>query len=102
MVTVIKDKTPIEVSPAIQRQAGLAPGDKVEIKAIGGVITIVGKPGSAMGEYSPDQRKAIDKGLAEAENGPFHGPFKDGVEVAAYLKRFKRRGARTGKTRKLR
>jgi len=45
-------------------------------------------------------RTAIDNGLAEAEKGLFHGPFEDGDEVASYLKKFKRRSTRTGKTRK--
>ena len=31
--------------------------------------------------------------LAEAEKGPYYGPFKSGAEVAAFLKKWKAKGA---------
>jgi hypothetical protein len=43
-------------------------------------------------EYTPEQRQTIDARLREAEKGPFYGPFKDGAEVAAFLKASARRG----------
>ena len=41
-------------------------------------------------EYTPAQRRVVDASLAEAEKGPYHGPFKNGTEVAAFLKKTKR------------
>jgi len=45
-------------------------------------------------EYTPEQRRAIDARLHEAEKGPFYGPFKDGREIAAFLKARIRGGER--------
>jgi hypothetical protein len=39
-------------------------------------------------EYTPEQRRRIRARLDEAEKGPFYGPFKNGSEVGAFLKRF--------------
>jgi hypothetical protein len=39
-------------------------------------------------EYTPEQRRKIMARLDEAEKGPFYGPFKNGSEVAAFLKRY--------------
>ena len=52
-------------------------------------------------EYTPEQRRAINARLAKAEKGPFYGPFKDGAEVAAFLKKWQRR-AKPAKLRKSR
>jgi hypothetical protein len=49
-----------------------------------GQVTV---PGAAA-EYTPDQRRAIDARLKAAEKTPLHGAFKDGREIAAYLKTF--------------
>jgi hypothetical protein len=45
---------------------------------------------SAAGEYTPEQRRAMDARLKAAEKTPLHGPFKDGKEIAAYLKNLKK------------
>ena len=87
MTTVVKDKMPIAVPPAVQRRAGIVPGDHVKITASRGVITIVSKPDSA-DEYSAEQRRAINSEIAKAQRGPYHGPFKNGKELARYLKDF--------------
>ena len=50
-------------------------------------------------EYTAEQRRMIDARLREAEKGPFYGPFKDGAEIAAFLKA-RARGARPARTRK--
>ena len=52
-------------------------------------------------EYTPEQRRLIDARLREAEKGPFYGPFKDGAEIAVFLKA-RARAARPGKSRKRR
>ena len=63
MTTIVKTKTPLTVPQAVRRQAGFKAGD----------------------EYTPEQRRIIDARLADAEKGPYYGPFKDGAEVAAFL-----------------
>jgi hypothetical protein len=37
-------------------------------------------------QYTPEQRRSIGARLDVAEKGPFYGPFKNGTEVAAFLK----------------
>jgi hypothetical protein len=63
----------------------------VEFKAAGGVITILPKLTTANDEYTPEQRRIIDARLAEAEKGPYYSPFKDGAEVAAFLRKRQQR-----------
>ncbi len=52
-------------------------------------------------EYTPAQRKIINAQLDKAEKGQLHGPFKDGKQIAAYLRKFQaeRRGKSKTKTR---
>jgi hypothetical protein len=38
-------------------------------------------------EYTPAQRRVLDASLAEADKGPYFGPFKNGAEVAACMKK---------------
>jgi hypothetical protein len=42
---------------------------------------------NADGEYTPAQCRVINDRLDEAEKGPFYGLFKNGAEVAAFLKK---------------
>jgi hypothetical protein len=94
MTVTLKKKTPLVVPPAIQRQAGLTVGKEVEFRASSGVITITAKPLTAADEYTPEQRRVIDAQLAEAEKGPFHGPFGTADEMIAHIKgELKKRGA---------
>jgi hypothetical protein len=39
-------------------------------------------------EYTPEQRRVIDAEIDEAQKGPYHGPFKNGAELEAYLKKY--------------
>jgi hypothetical protein len=41
-------------------------------------------------EYTPEQRRALDASLAKAEKGPYYGPFKNGAEIAAFMKKRQR------------
>jgi len=51
-------------------------------------------------EYTPAQRRLIRARLDKAEKGPYYGPFKNGAEVAAFLKNWvsKGKGAKLRKT----
>lgn len=40
-------------------------------------------------EYTPEQRRIIDAAITEGEKGPFYGPFKNGKELEAFLKKWK-------------
>ena len=81
---------------------GLFDGDLVEVKAVGRKIVITpqlvidrSKFLTANGEYTPEQRRRLNASLAEAEKGPHYGPFKNGAEVAAFLKKWRRRAKAT-------
>jgi bifunctional DNA-binding transcriptional regulator/antitoxin component of YhaV-PrlF toxin-antitoxin module len=88
MTVAVKNnnKTPLVVPPAVRREAGFKSGQELEFKASGGVITIVPKLPAADDEYTPEQRRAIDAELDEAEQRPFHGPFKTADETISHLK----------------
>ena len=45
--------------------AGLKIGDKLEFKVSGGVITILPKLPTADDDYTPAQRRVIDRGIAK-------------------------------------
>src|SRR5258708_3690807 len=49
-------------------------------------------------EYTPEQRRAIDAQLDEAEKGPFHGPFNSADKMIAHMKgNLKKRAASKSK-----
>jgi bifunctional DNA-binding transcriptional regulator/antitoxin component of YhaV-PrlF toxin-antitoxin module len=85
MTATVKDKIGLTVPPAVQHQAGFKPGDVVEFKVSGGVITILPKLPTA-DEFTPEQRRSIDAQLDEAEKGPFYGPFSTAEEMIAHMK----------------
>ena len=68
----------------MRRQAGIKAGDRLEFKVSGGVIAILPKL-PAMSECTAEQRRIISARLAEAEKGPFHGPFT-AKQAAAFLR----------------
>ena len=91
MTVAIKNnnKTPLVVPPAVRRRAGFKSGQELEIKASGGVITILPKLSASDDEYTPQQRRAIDRGIAASEKdykeGRSYGPFKTHKEFIASL-----------------
>jgi len=87
MTVTLKSKTPLTVPDGVRRRAGLKSGDKVEFKVSGGVITILPKCPNADDEYTPEQRRIIDARLAEAQEGPYHGPFKTADKAIAFLRK---------------
>ena len=56
----------------------------------GGIITIVPELPSAVGEYTPEQRRMIDarlkEGLEDIKAGRTHGPFDTADEMIAHMK----------------
>lgn len=79
MTVTVKNKMPLVVPPAVGRQAGLKSGDKLKCKVSGQVITIFPKAAATEDEYTPAERRAIDRGIARSEKeyaaGKSYGPF---------------------------
>ena len=98
MTTVVKSKTPIVVPEALRRRAGIKPGDRLEFKLSGGIISIIPELPSADDEYTPAQRSVIDAQLKEAAKGPYHGPF-DTADAAIKFLHQEIRKRKTGKTK---
>jgi AbrB family looped-hinge helix DNA binding protein len=85
MTVTVKPKTRLVVPSSVRRQAGIKAGDRLEFKVSGGVIAILPKLPAAS-EYTAEQRRIISARLAEAEKGPFHGPFT-AKQAAAFLRK---------------
>ena len=111
MSTLVKvqPKGQMTVPRRVRSAVGLIDGALVEVRAVGKRIVITpqlavnrSKFPAADDEYTPEQRRSISARLDEAEKGPFFGPFKNGTEVAAYLKEKGPGAARPAKSRKLR
>ena len=87
-VTVKSNATGLVVPPSVRRRAGIKPGDRLEFKVSGGIITITSKPPSA-DDYTPGQRRSIDRGLnqslKEYQQGKSVGPFDTAEEFLADL-----------------
>jgi bifunctional DNA-binding transcriptional regulator/antitoxin component of YhaV-PrlF toxin-antitoxin module len=88
MTVAVKNnnKTPLVVPTSVRRKAGFKSGQELEIKASGGVITILPKLPNAGDEHSTSDRRAIDAELAKAERGPLYGPFNSADEMVGDLK----------------
>jgi len=86
MTTVVRKKTPIVVPESLRRRAGIKPGDRLEFKVSGGIINIIAQGPSAEDEYTPAQRRAILAEIAEAQKGPYYGPFDTADEMIASIK----------------
>ncbi|OFV95373.1 MAG: hypothetical protein A3H28_02215 [Acidobacteria bacterium RIFCSPLOWO2_02_FULL_61_28] len=93
MTITLKKKARLVVPPGIQRKARLKAGDQVEFKATPGMITIVSKPPAAPpstdDEYTPEQRRIIDRqiteGLEDIKKGRTYGPFNTVEEMVASM-----------------
>lgn len=88
-ITVRNTKEALVVPPSLQRRAGFKAGDLLEIKASGGIITILPKAASAEDEYTPEQRRFVDARLAKGDEdikrGRLYGPFDSADEMAASI-----------------
>lgn len=96
MTVTVKSKADIVVPSSVRRRAGIKPGDRLEVRVSGGVISIIPKLPSADDEYTPEQRRIIDrevsKGLEEVKKGRTCGPFNTADEMIASMKaEFKKR-----------
>jgi bifunctional DNA-binding transcriptional regulator/antitoxin component of YhaV-PrlF toxin-antitoxin module len=91
MTVALKNKSPVVVPNAALRRAGFKRGQELEVKASGGMITILPKLPPADDEYTPAQRRFIDarlkKALQEVKQGHTAGPFNTADEMIASLHR---------------
>jgi bifunctional DNA-binding transcriptional regulator/antitoxin component of YhaV-PrlF toxin-antitoxin module len=93
MTVAVKNdtKTPLVVPLALRRKAGFKSGQELEFSARSGVITLAPKAASAEAEdeYTPAERRAIDRGIALSEKdykeGRSYGPFATHEEFIASL-----------------
>src|SRR5260370_38676993 len=80
MTVAVKNRKSIVVCRAALRQAGFKSGQELEVRVSGGAITILPKVPIAVDEYTPAERRAIDRGIAASEKdykeGRSYGPFK--------------------------
>ena len=83
------NKTPLVIPRAARQKAGFKSGQELEIKASGGVITIIPKVQSARDESTIGERRSIDRGIVASEKdyreGKAFGPFKTREEFLASL-----------------
>ena len=92
MTVAIKNnnKMPLVVPSAVRRRAGFKSGQELEMKASGGVITILPRLPATDDEYTPQQRRAIERGIAASERdykeGRSYGPFATHKEFIASLR----------------
>lgn len=91
MTVTVNAKTDLIVPRSVRRRAGIKTGDKLEFKVTGGVIHIVPRLPSADDEYTPRQRRALDRALAvgldDIKKGRLHGPFETHEEMIEFLHR---------------
>ena len=91
MTVLVKNKPSLTIPQAIAKKAGFKSGDMIEFKVTRGTVTVRTTTfPTADDEYTPEQRRALDASLAEAEKGPYYGPFKNGAEIAAFMKKRQR------------
>jgi AbrB family looped-hinge helix DNA binding protein len=87
MTVIVKNKQELVVPQSVRRQAGIKSGDRLEFRVSGGIINIIPELPTADDEYTPAQRRVIDARLAEAQEGPYHGPFTTADAAITFLKR---------------
>ena len=89
MTVIVKNKVPLVVPPSVRKSAGLKNGDQIEFRVSGKVITIIPKNSITNSEYTPAQRRLIDRGIAKGlrdiKKGRVHGPFETAEEAIADL-----------------
>jgi len=102
-ITVKDDAVGLVVPPSVRRRAGIKAGDQLEFQVSRRRITILAKPGVRDDEYTPGERRAIEremaKGVGDIRKGRTCGPFNTVGEMAgsieAYIKKSRRAAKRS-------
>jgi hypothetical protein len=70
MTVAVKNKAPVIVPPAALRRAGFKSGQELEVKASGGVITIIpARPQDPDDTLTPDQSKRLRQSMKQMRQG---------------------------------
>ena len=106
MTVTVKSRPGITVPSEVQRRAGIKTGDRVKFKVSGSIITIIPELPTADDEYTPEQRRIIDRQLAESlediKAGRTAGPFDTADEMIAHMKAELKKRAATKKSKRSR
>ena len=82
-------KSEITIPRSIRRQAGVKLGQRVKFEVLGSIIQIVPVDDEKDDEYTPAQRRAIDRDIAQSQKefaeGKGFGPFNTVEELMASL-----------------
>jgi len=95
-IVKVQHKGQMTIPSEVRSLVGLADGDLVDVKAARGRIIITpqlvidrSKFPTADDEYTPAQRRVIDreiaKGLADVKAGRLHGPFETHEDMLKFL-----------------
>ncbi|MFN7932434.1 MAG: AbrB/MazE/SpoVT family DNA-binding domain-containing protein [Bryobacteraceae bacterium] len=93
-LVTVKNKFQVVIPQQVREELGINMGDVLEARADNGRLVFVPKTVLVLDrdalpsadEYTPQQREQINARLKEARKGPFYGPFRNGQEVAKFLK----------------
>src|ERR1035437_5574633 len=72
MTVTVRSKTPLTVPDQVRRRAGFKPGDKVEFKVSGGMVSILPKPPLTHGSddtLTPAEAKKMRHALKQVREG---------------------------------
>jgi AbrB family looped-hinge helix DNA binding protein len=114
MSTIVKiqKKGQVTIPTRMRTQAGIADGDLVEAVFSRGKIILTPRAAvgsskfpSAHDEYTTEQRRHIDAGIAEGvedfKRGRSHGPFASANEASAYIERMAKQRATAKRSKRL-
>ena len=107
-IVTVKNKHQAVIPPVLLKHLGIGVGDTLEAKAEGRKIVFTPKQKidysqfpNADDEYTPDQRRYIDKrlakSLAETKAGLTYGPFNTADDMIAHMKAELKKRARAKK-----
>ena len=103
-ITVKKDTADLVVPPSVRRLAGIKAGDQLEFQVSQRRITILAKPAARPAEFTPRERRAIEremaKGLEDIRKGHTCGPFDTVEEMAASIEAYIKTSRRATKKSK--
>jgi bifunctional DNA-binding transcriptional regulator/antitoxin component of YhaV-PrlF toxin-antitoxin module len=71
--------TPLVVPETVRRKAGLRRGDQIEFRVSGRAIMILPKGPAEGGEFTPAERRALERGLAQSEK-----EYRDGLALGPF------------------
>ena len=87
----VKNKYQVTLPTAVRQRAGVGVGDLLEAQVEKGKITFTPTAVVDRDEYTPAQRRAIDreiaKGLEDIKKGRTYGPFNTVEDMAASIER---------------